>query len=71
MNICVISGYFNPLHPGHISLIHDVKQSKTDCKLIAIVNNDRQVELKRTVPFLDEIARCYILQNIREVDEVI
>jgi len=71
MNICVISGYFNPLHPGHISLIHDVKQSKTDCKLIAIVNNDRQVELKRTVPFLDEIARCYILQNIREVDEVV
>ena len=70
MNVCIISGYFNPIHPGHISLIRDVKKSKIDCKLVAIVNNDRQVALKNTVPFLDEIARCYILQNIREVDEV-
>ena len=70
MNVCIISGYFNPIHPGHISLIRDVKKSKTDCKLIAIVNNDRQVTLKNTVPFLDESARCYILQSVREVDEV-
>ena len=70
MNVCIISGYFNPIHPGHISLIRDVKKSKIDCKLVAIVNNDRQVALKNTVPFLDEIARCYILQNIGEVDEV-
>ena len=58
MNVCIISGYFNPIHPGHISLIRDVKKSKIDCKLVAIVNNDRQVALKNTVPFLDEIARC-------------
>ena len=70
MNVCIISGYFNPIHPGHISLIHDVKRRKPECKLIAIVNNDRQAALKKSVPFLDEIARCYILQHIRGVDEV-
>ena len=70
MNICIISGYFNPIHPGHISLIRDVKSSKSNCKLIAIVNNDHQVKIKNSVPFLDEIARCYILQNIRDIDEV-
>tara|TARA_R110002020_G_scaffold315786_1_gene530836 strand:+ start:2605 stop:3120 length:516 start_codon:yes stop_codon:yes gene_type:complete len=70
MNVCIISGYFNPIHPGHISLMRDVKSSKSHCRLIAIVNSDHQVKLKNSVPFLDEIARCYILQHIRDIDEV-
>ena len=70
MCICVISGYFNPIHPGHVSLIKDVRSTHPNCKLIAIVNSDLQVKLKGSIPFLDEISRCYILQNIKDVDEV-
>ena len=70
MCICVISGYFNPMHPGHVSLIKDVRSTHPNCKLIAIVNSDLQVKLKGSIPFLDEISRCYILQNIKDVDEV-
>ena len=70
MCICVISGYFNPIHPWHVSLIKDVRSTHPNCKLIAIVNSDLQVKLKGSIPFLDEISRCYILQNIKDVDEV-
>ena len=70
MAICIISGYFNPIHPGHISLIRDVRNTHPNCKLIAIVNSDLQVKLKESIPFLDEISRCYILQNIKDIDEV-
>ena len=71
MCICVISGYFNPIHPGHVSLIKDVRSTHPNCKLIAIVNSDLQVKLKGSIPFLDEISRCYILQNIKDIDEVV
>ena len=70
MCICVISGYFNPIHPGHVSLIKDVRSTHPNCKLIAFVNSDLQVKLKGSIPFLDEISRCYILQNIKDIDEV-
>jgi cytidyltransferase-like protein len=70
MNICIVSGYFNPIHPGHISMIQDIKAKYPDSTLIAIVNNDYQVKLKDTVPFLDEYTRCEIVQNIKNVDRV-
>tara|TARA_B100000809_G_C15115608_1_gene522296 strand:+ start:1848 stop:2318 length:471 start_codon:yes stop_codon:yes gene_type:complete len=69
MNICIISGYFNPIHPGHISMIQDIKSQYPDCALIAIVNNDYQVKLKKSIPFLDEAARCYIVQHTQNVDK--
>ena len=71
MEICIVSGYFNPIHPGHISLIQDVKDAHPKSELIVIVNNDHQVKLKDSVPFLDELTRCYILQHIRNVDQVV
>ena len=69
-NIAIISGYFNPIHPGHISMVKDIKTKNPNSKLFVIVNNDYQVQLKGAVPFLDEMARYYILQNIKGVDEV-
>tara|TARA_R110000824_G_C15058914_1_gene662207 strand:+ start:431 stop:943 length:513 start_codon:yes stop_codon:yes gene_type:complete len=70
MNICIISGYFNPIHPGHLSMIQDVKAKNPDCTLVVIVNNDYQVGLKDSVPFLDEMTRCQIVQQIKGVDRV-
>lgn len=62
----IVSGYFNPLHRGHLEYIH---AAKIQCDfLIAIVNNDSQVKIKGSKPFMDENHRCFILSNLRDVD---
>jgi len=64
----IVSGYFNPLHQGHLEYIH---AAKVECDyLIVIVNNDIQVKLKGSTPFMDEDHRCCIIQALRDVDEV-
>ena len=69
MSVIVLSGYFNPIHPGHISMILEAKEYAE--KLIVVVNSDEQVKRKRSLPFLDEWARCEIVRNIKGVDEVL
>jgi cytidyltransferase-like protein len=65
--VCV-SGYFNPLHVGHISLLRGAKELGDD--LVVIVNNDNQVKVKGSVPFMSEDERAEIIRNLRMVDEV-
>ena len=69
MKTVAISGYFNPIHIGHIAYIQEAK-SLGD-RLVVIVNNDEQVKLKGSVPFMKEGERLIILSNIKGVDEVI
>jgi|TARA_R110000824_G_scaffold37982_1_gene116410 cytidyltransferase-like protein len=69
MTVIVLSGYFNPIHPGHISMILEAKEYAE--KLIVIVNSDEQVKRKGSLPFLDEWARCEIVRNIKGVDETL
>lgn len=66
--IVVVSGYFNPLHVGHLEMISRGK--KLGDKLIAIVNNDYQVALKGSVPFMAQADRLKIVKALRDVDEV-
>ena len=40
MRVVIVSGYFNPLHGGHIDMI-EAAAAMGD-KLIVIVNNDKQ-----------------------------
>lgn len=67
--IVVTSGYFNPLHYGHISLLREAK--KLGDKLIVIVNSDEQVKIKGSQPFLNETERAFIVSSIRDVDTVV
>ena len=50
MKIAIVSGYFNPLHVGHLDYLETAK--KISDKLIVIVNNDHQVSLKGSTPFM-------------------
>ena len=68
MHVGIVSGYFNPIHKGHLEYINSAK--KLCDHLIAIVNNDIQVELKGTKKFLDVIHRKIIIENIKSIDEV-
>lgn len=64
----ITSGYFNPLHIGHINLIKEAK--KLGDFLVVIVNNDKQVLMKGAVPFMRENERVEIIGALKPVDEV-
>jgi len=68
MRVVIISGYFNPLHTGHLDYIQAA--SKLGDRLIVIVNNDKQVKLKGSVPFMKETERMRIVNAIKGVDQV-
>ena len=64
----IVSGYFNPLHKGHIEYFN-IAKSLGD-KLIVIVNNDRQRQIKGSKEFMLEDERVLIVSQIKIVDEV-
>tara|TARA_R110002020_G_scaffold20838_4_gene70695 strand:+ start:12593 stop:13042 length:450 start_codon:yes stop_codon:yes gene_type:complete len=67
--IGIVSGYFNPLHKGHIEYIR-YAGDKCD-ELIVIINNDKQVILKNSTPFMEEDHRKIIVENIKGVTKAI
>jgi cytidyltransferase-like protein len=67
--IAIASGYFNPVHKGHIELFERAKEIADF--LIVIVNNDRQRELKGSKEFQTEDERCKIISSLRVVDSVL
>ena len=65
----IVSGYFNPLHKGHLEYFNNAKALCDE--LFVIVNNDHQRELKGSKPFQDEEERMLIVGNIKAVDKAI
>ena len=68
MKKVAISGYFDPIHVGHLEYIELSK--KLGDYLIVIVNNNHQCVLKKGKPFIDEKDRIKIVEAIEWVDEV-
>ena len=68
MKKIAISGYFDPIHVGHVEYINNAK--KLGDWLIVIVNNNKQCALKKGKHFMDENDRVLIVKNIKAVDEV-
>ncbi len=67
--IIITSGFFNPLHIGHINLIREAK--KRGDFLVVIVNSDEQVRVKESVPFMPEQERIEIIKALRYADDVV
>jgi len=63
------SGYFNPLHKGHVEYLEKAKQLGDH--LVVIVNSDHQRSLKGSKEFMKEDERMEIVAALRCVDEVI
>tara|TARA_B100002019_G_C20969661_1_gene450451 strand:+ start:245 stop:652 length:408 start_codon:yes stop_codon:yes gene_type:complete len=68
MKTVAISGYFDPIHVGHLEYITEAR--KLGDKLIVIVNNNHQCVLKKGKPFMDEKDRVIITSSLKDVDEV-
>lgn len=69
MKIVIESGFFNPLHGGHLDMIQ--AGARLGDKLIVIVNNDQQQILKKGKVILNEEDRLRIVGALRDVDEVV
>ncbi len=69
MKTVTISGYFDPLHVGHIEYIKLAK--KLGDKLIVIVNNDAQCKIKKGKFFMNQEDRLEIIKSIMWVDDAI
>ena len=65
----IVSGYFNPLHKGHLEYFNNAKALCDE--LFVIVNNDHQRELKGSKAFQDEEERLLIVSNIKAVDKAV
>lgn len=66
--VVAISGYFNPIHQGHLDLI-DAAAKYGD--VYVILNNEKQRELKGSCPFYDIETRVRLLNSLKNVAGVI
>ena len=65
----IVSGYFNPIHKGHLEYFQNAKNISDE--LFVIVNSDLQRKLKGSKPFQDVEERMIIVSHIRNVDKTI
>ncbi len=67
--IVATSGYFDPLHVGHIECFEKAKALGD--KLIVIVNTDEQAIMKKGFVFMPLKERMKIIESLKMVDKVI
>ena len=67
--VVIVSGYFDPLHVGHLEYLQ--MASQLGDKLLVIVNNDEQAKLKKGESFMSERDRMEIIYALECVDEVL
>tara|TARA_B100001057_G_C22751894_1_gene912119 strand:- start:167 stop:592 length:426 start_codon:yes stop_codon:yes gene_type:complete len=67
--IVAVSGYFDPLHVGHLEYFQLAKQLGD--KLYVIVNNDFQAFLKKQTSFMNENDRLEIIKSLSIVDNAL
>ena len=67
--VIIVSGYFNPLHKGHLELFQKAKEAGDE--LWVIVNSDLQRELKGSKEFMDQDERLLIVSAIGIVDKAL
>ena len=68
MKIIVASGYFDPIHIGHIEYLKLAKELGE--KLIVIINTDEQTILKKGFAFMPHEERAKIVAELACVDDI-
>ena len=65
--VTITSGYFNPLHVGHLDYFKAAK--KLGDFHVVIVNNDKQIALKGGLPCMPELERMEIIEELQCVNQ--
>lgn len=65
----MVSGAFDPLHPGHVRLFQEAK--KLGDELVVLLNNDNWLRKKKGYVFMSEKERKEIVEAIKGVDRVV
>ena len=65
----IVSGYFSPIHTGHLDMIEGAAEISDE--VIVIVNNNAQQIMKKGKLIIDEVDRLRIVQALRLVDHAI
>ena len=68
-NAIIVSGYFNPIHKGHLEYFTKAKECGD--LLFVIINSDHQRLLKESREFQNESERILIVSSLRIVDKTI
>lgn len=67
--VMIVSGYFNPLHVGHLDML---EHARRECDwLVVIVNNDKQQRLKKGKVITSEQDRLRIVLALELVDDAL
>lgn len=69
MKVVIVSGFFNPLHGGHLDMIEAA--ALMGDKLIVIINNDAQQIIKKGKVILNEQNRARLIGALRVVDDAV
>ena len=64
----MVSGYFDPIHPGHISYMREA--SKLGEELIVVIDGDERTAAKKGKPFMPAEDRKVIIEALDFVDFV-
>ena len=67
--IVMVSGGFDPIHPGHTRLFEGAK--KLGSKLVVVINNDNWICRKKGHGFMSAEDRAEVISSFLYVDEVI
>ena len=68
MRVGIVSGYFNPVHTGHLDYLEGARQ---ECDILyVIVNKDHQVALKGSKQFMEDNARLRLVFHLSSLDNV-
>lgn len=65
----IVSGYFSPLHVGHLDMMEEAKRQSD--VLVVIVNNNAQQEMKKGKIIIDEADRLRVVEAMSIVDHAL
>ena len=67
--VVIVSGYFSPLHCGHLDYLEEAAIAGD--RLLVIVNNNEQQVMKKGKLIMDQEDRLRIIKSLSIVDEAI
>ena len=70
-SVVLVTGGFDPIHSGHIALLHSAKQIAPMSALAVGINSDEWLARKKGKPFMPFYDRLSVVRALKDVDNVL